>query len=100
MVTSTVISTLQQLSEYVNSTLCQHNQLEVGAFPLTRRILVRAEQPCGIYFCLHGPRSVKFSAIWETQRNTILFYGANGERTDKIQLIDAPRLEMAGFAAT
>ena len=94
-----VISTLEQLRQYVNSTLCQHNHLEVGAFPLTQRILVRAERPCGIYFCLHGPRAVKFSAIWETQRNTILFYGANGERTEKIQLVDAPRLEIAGVAA-
>jgi hypothetical protein len=98
MVTSTV-STLEQLSDFVNSILCQHNQLEVGAFPLTQRILIRAEQPCGIYFCLHGPRSVKFSAIWETQRNTILLYGANGERTDRIQLVNAPRLEMPAVAA-
>jgi len=90
-----VIQTLDELRDYVNNTLCQHNQLEPGAFPLTERILIRADRPCGIYFCLHGPRAVKFSAIWETERNTVLFYGATGERFYKIQLVEAPRLEMA-----
>lgn len=90
-----VIQTLDELRDYVNTVLCQHNQLEVGSFPLTERILIRADQPCGIYFCLHGPRAVTFSAIWETQRNTILFYGATGERFHKIQLVEAPRLELA-----
>lgn len=91
----TVIQTLDELRKYVNDILCQHNQLEPGAFPLTERILLRADRPCGIYFCLHGPRAVKFSAIWETERNTILFYGATGERFHKIQLVEAPRLEPA-----
>ena len=52
----------------------------------------------GIYFCLHGPRATKFSAIWETDRNQILFYGSGGERFQKTQLAetsqlaDAPRI--------
>jgi hypothetical protein len=91
---SPVIQTLHELRDYVNNILCQHNQLEVGAFPLTERILIRADRPCGIYFCLHGPRAVKFSAIWETQRNTILFYGSTGQRFHKIQLVEAPRLDL------
>lgn len=88
-----VIQTLDELRDYVNTILCEHNQLEVGAFPLTERILIRADRPCGIYFCLHGPRAVQFSAIWETERNTVLFYGSTGERFHKIQLVEAPRLE-------
>jgi hypothetical protein len=96
MVTSSpVIQTLDELREYVNTILCLHNQLEIGAFPLTERILVRCDRPCGIYFCLHGPRAVKFSAIWETQRNTVFFYGSTGQRFGKVQLVEAPRLEMA-----
>lgn len=86
---------LNQLREFVNEILCQHNQLEIGAFPMTERILVRAGRPCGIYFCLHGPRSVKFTAIWETERNTVLFYGSSGERFHKVQLVEAPVLESA-----
>jgi len=95
LTSSPVIKTLDELRNYVNAVLCQHNQLEVGAFPLTERVLVRADQPCGIFFCLHGPRAVKFSAIWETQRNTVLFYGSTGERFHKTQLVAAPRLEAA-----
>ncbi len=48
--------------------------------------------PCGIFFCLHGPRDVRLTAIWETERNTILFYGATGERLHKTQLAEAPTL--------
>jgi hypothetical protein len=84
---------LSDLRDYVNQILCDHNQLETDAFPLTERILVRAGKPCGMYFCLHGPRAVKFSAIWETHRNTVLFYGSTGERFHKIQLVHAPSLE-------
>ena len=35
--------------------------------------------PAEYHFCLHGPRAVKLSAIWETDANTILFYGSRGE---------------------
>ena len=87
------LQSLDELREYVNEILCEHNQLEVGAFPMTERILVRRGQPCGIYFCLHGPRAVKFSAIWETQQNSVLFYGSGGERIGRTQLVEAPQLE-------
>jgi len=93
--TSAVIQTLDELRSYVKNTLCQHNELEVDAFPLSERILIRSDRPCGIFFCLHGPRRVKLTAIWETERNTILFYGSTGERFHKIQLVEAPRLEVA-----
>jgi hypothetical protein len=95
LTTRAVIKSLDELRDTINNILCEHNQLEVGAFPLTERILVRSERPCGIYFCLHGPRAVKFSAIWETQRNTVLFYGSTGERFHKIQLVEAPTLDDA-----
>jgi hypothetical protein len=91
---SPVIETLEQLREFVNEVLCEHHQLELNAFPLTERILVRGERPCGVYFCLHGPRQVKFSAIWETENNTVLFYGSSGERFQKVQLVEAPRLDV------
>ena len=74
------IENLDDLRQFVYQILCDHNQLEPGIFQMTERILVRAGSPCGTYFCLHGPRSVKFTAIWETDRNTILFYRSTGER--------------------
>lgn len=89
------LETLEALRNYVNEVLCQYDQLEIGAFPLSQRILVRGGNPCGIFFCLHGPRAVKFSAIWETDSNTILFYNSTGERFQKTKLARAPNLEMA-----
>jgi hypothetical protein len=89
------LSDLENLRKYVVANLCEQNQLEFGAFPVTERILVRNGKACGLFFCLHGPRSVKFTAIWETESNTILFYDATGERTGKTRLIGAPRLEGA-----
>jgi len=92
------IQNLSELRNYVHYTLCEQNELERDAFDITERILVRGKKACGIYFCLHGPRSVKLTAIWETERNTILFYGSSGERTAKTQLEASPRLEQSGLA--
>lgn len=89
-----IINDLNELRDYVNETLCQHEQLEIGAFPLSERILIRSGKPCGIYYRLHGPRAVQYSAIWETDRNTILFYGSTGERFLRTQLTSNPRLEL------
>ncbi len=83
------------LREYVNLTLCDHYQLQIGAFRMTERILMRGGKPCGIYFCLHGPRQAKFTAIWETEHNQILFYGSHGERFQKTMLTEAPHMECA-----
>lgn len=89
------IDSLHDLREYVYTTLCDQCQLQLGAFQMIERVLVRGGKPCGIYFCLHGPRRLRFSAIWETDRNQILFYGAEGERFQKTQLVEAPGLECA-----
>ena len=86
------IDNLNDLRSYVHNTICQQNELQVGAFNITERMLVRGRRPCGIFFCLHGPRSVKLTAIWETDRNTILFYSSSGERVGKTQLVQAPVL--------
>ena len=71
---------LDDLRQYVHQTICHQNELEFNVFQITERMLTRGGTPCGILFCLHGPRSVKLTAIWETDRNTILFYGSTGER--------------------
>jgi hypothetical protein len=91
----TQISNLDALRDFVNETLCEHYELKLDAFEMTERVLRRGGRPCGMYFCLHGPRAVKFTAIWETDRNRILFYGSTGERFLKTQLLVAPRLDRA-----
>jgi hypothetical protein len=86
------IGNLTDLREYVQKQLCDQNELEFGAFQLTERVLRKGGAPCGIYYCLHGPRSVKLVAIWETSANSILFYRSTGERVKRIRLAQAPPL--------
>ena len=88
------IQCLDDLCDYVNETLCFHEQLEPGSFDLSHNVLIRQERPCGIYFCLHGPRQVKFTAIWASERNTLFFYRATGERYQTVRLPDGPRLPL------
>ncbi len=92
------IKNLTDLRNFINETICENEQLEPGAFPMTERVLLRSGIPCGIYFCIHGPRSVKFTAIWETDRNSILFYGSDGQRTTRTQLAQSPCLQSATAA--
>lgn len=83
----TSIETLDELQHFVYRTLCQDHELLMNAFP-TSEILIRKPdgQGCGVMFCLHGPRTTKFSAIWEQSRNRVLFYGPQGERYQQITL--------------
>jgi hypothetical protein len=87
------LNNLKELKNYVYEILCQREALVPGAFHMSEQILIRHGRPCGIHFCLHGPRAVMFSAIWETRTNTILFYDSTGERFLKTQLVSAPELE-------
>ncbi|MGW8257403.1 MAG: hypothetical protein ACWGMZ_07965 [Thermoguttaceae bacterium] len=89
------IDNLNDLRAFINATLSDHYQLQNGAFEMTEKLLTRAGKPCGIYFCLHGPRAVRFTAIWETDQNQVLFYGPRGERFLKTQLLEAPLLDVA-----
>ena len=86
------INDLDDLRTYVQETICERNELEANAYTMTERILIRAGRPCGLYFCLHGTRAVKFTAIWETDRNSVLCYGPTGERIERAQLTQAPNL--------
>jgi hypothetical protein len=92
---SPIIQSLNDLRQFVYQTLCDQNDLEIGAFDITERFLVRSGVPCGMYFCLHGPRSVRLTAIWAAVENTVRFYGSTGERLLKTQLQAAVKLELA-----
>jgi hypothetical protein len=90
-----VTNNLHQIRTYIYNSICEHEQLEVGVYSMTENLLKRRQSPCGICFCLHGPRNVKFTAIWDLEANTLLFYGANGERLRKISLShDATLIEL------
>lgn len=92
MVSASPCTNLGELRQFVYETLCQSQELEPSVFPMTERLLVRNGKPCGVYFCLHGPRAVKFTAIWEQDRNVVLFYGACGSRFQTTRLSEVPRL--------
>ncbi len=89
---SASVPSLEELRSYVAEVLGSLESLKTDQFQLSQNILMRAGKPCGIYFCLHGPRSLRLSAVWETEQNTILFYGSCGRRMHRTQLVRSPQL--------
>ncbi|TWT80688.1 hypothetical protein CA13_21340 [Planctomycetes bacterium CA13] len=49
---------------------------------MTHREVIRGGKTCGIYFCLHGPRSVKLTAICDFTKNAVIYYGSDGIRRE------------------
>ncbi len=86
------INSLEEIRRYVVETLSTLELLKSDRCQLRVRLLTRGGEPCGMYFCLHGPRAVRLSAIWETESNSILFYGSTGERVQRTRLTAAPQL--------
>ena len=80
------IQSFGDLKSFIYSEICKdHGLLAEGAF--TKETVVRrGSEPCGIVFCLYGPRAVQFSAIWEWEGRRALFYNPNGTRYREITL--------------
>lgn len=92
MTPDTVISvgTMDELKKFVYATLCSDNDLLDDEFPTTSTPLRQANgELCGMIFCVHGPRRVDFSAIWEKKTNRVLFYKPSGERYRLVNLSEA-----------
>ncbi len=89
------VQDLASLRKFVTQTLCSRYELKENAFPMTEQVLRRGDAPCGIHFCLHGPRAVRFSAIWESDQNRLFFYGERGERIKKTQIPHSISLNIA-----
>ena len=88
--TTTEVGSLVDLKSFVYQTLCRDHELLLNAFPTSETVLRRNNDDCcGILFCLYGPRMVKFSAIWEKEKNRILFYGPTGKRYLQVELRNA-----------
>jgi len=75
---------LPKLRCHVEHKLCELGQLEPQQFPLTQREVVRRGKTCALYFCLHGPRSVKLTAIADLKSRKMVFYGTDGVRRDTV----------------
>ncbi len=80
------VRTLDDLRRFIHSMLCQKENLLADQFQMTELRLSRNQQPCGLQFCLRGPRSVRLAAIWAAAENTIYLYDARGARYLKMRL--------------
>lgn len=89
------LESLNELREYVSEILCRQDQLDAMAFRMTEQVLVRGDRPCGVQFCLHGPRAVTLFAIWDAIKNIILFYSSSGERFETVRLLEEPAFALA-----
>jgi len=83
------LNSAEEICRFVAETLGSLESLMPNQFRLSQSLLYRAGQPCGVYFCLHGPRALRLTAIWETEQNTIMFYGSSGKRVHRTQLSGA-----------
>ena len=93
MVSSNIssIQTLDDLQCFVYQTICNDHELLPDAFPTSENVLRKSNGiSCGMMFCLHGPRKTKFTAIWEKEKNRILFYGPSGNRYQQVVLDESP----------
>ncbi|MCY2973381.1 MAG: hypothetical protein NTW52_01810 [Planctomycetota bacterium] len=75
---------LSRIRQLVEEQLCSENCLLPDSFPITERILYKRGAPCGVFFCLHGPRSVRLTAVFDVDSNRILFYNSQGKRTTSV----------------
>jgi hypothetical protein len=77
----------------VERRLCELGHLEPHQFPMTQRELVRGGKSCGVYFCVHGPRSVKLTAICDFVHRTLIYYGSDGIRRESVAIpaVDSSR---------
>ena len=68
------------IREIVEEEICNKNQLLPKAFPLTEKLLRKQGNPCGIFYCLHGPRSIRLTAVFDIETARVLFYDSTGHR--------------------
>ena len=61
------------LSNKIEHRLCELGQLVPNQFPMTQREVVRGGKTVGVYFCVHGPRSVKLTAICDLVKKVVVF---------------------------
>jgi len=80
------VHTLEDLRDYIHVALCQKENLLEHHFPMTELELKRSGNCCGYQYILHGPRSVKLSAVFDQASNEVLLYDVVGRRFAKVRL--------------
>ena len=66
----------------IEQRLCEIGNLVAGQFPMTQRDVIRNGKHVGTYYCVHGPRSVKLTAIHDLVRGQTIYYGSDGIRRE------------------
>jgi hypothetical protein len=89
------ISTIEDLREFVHATLCSKENLVADQFKMIERELKKNGRPCGIQYTIHGPRQVRLSAVWASDRNLLYFYDTSGVRYLKVPLRNRFAMEAA-----
>lgn len=87
-----LLPTLQALENHVLQQLCAQDKLEPRYTPLYSRVLHRGNRPCGMFFCIHGPRLLRAYAVWSIEESRILFYEGTGQRFAETQVLEGPSL--------
>ncbi len=72
---------VEHIRAFVHGELCQRNQLEPYAYHMTEKAVVKQGKLCGLFFCIHGPRSVRLTAVWELSSETVILYDSLGRRS-------------------
>lgn len=80
------IRSLDDLRNFIHVALCRKENLLEHHFPMTELELKRRGDCCGYQYILHGPRSVKLSAVWDQASNEILLYDVVGRRFDRVRI--------------
>ena len=80
------VHTVDELRQFIHQTLCEKENLLADQFRMTEVRLTSGNGPCGLQFCLRGPRDVRLAAIWVAERNLVYLYDARGTRYAKLRL--------------
>ena len=85
------------LRALVRQKLCEPDFLDPDCYQITESLLIQRGQPCGLAYCLNGPRAVRLTAIWSTEEQMLYCYNSRGKRFLKtpVQINPAPYQQAA-----
>lgn len=74
------------LAQFCYRRLCELGTFEPGSFRMSERMVRTLGDPTAIYYCLHGPRRTKFTAICDLRGGYVRFYGCDGQWLEQTPL--------------
>ena len=92
------IRTIDELRSFIQTTLCQKENLLLEQSKLRQAPLVKQGKLCGFQFSVQGPRQVRLGAVWASEHNDIYFYDTRGNRYHKVHLPEPIALAEAAAA--